>query len=115
MIKNLTTMKEIIKSLEENFIDLTEIMKSKEWKFFKFGKGGPYSDVLPHLEIRSRAYDERIQKHFLVDKKNYASFTRLIQLGLSNDSPSELYNKMDEIKRQIRLMKRFVNCNMEGK
>lgn len=109
-------MKKILELLEEDLQNLTKnVLPTRDWKFYKFGKGGPYKDLLPHLQKRSVMYDKKIQEYFLVDVKDYASWTRLLQICiLSNPLPVELYTHLSTIERQIQMMKRFINCDMDG-
>lgn len=108
-------MEKILNLLEEDLHNLAEnVLPTKDWKFYKFGKGGPYKDLLPHLQKRSTKYDEKIQEHFLVDTKEYVSWTRLLQLCiLHNPLPTEVYKYVSTMERQIKRMRQFIRRDMD--
>lgn len=101
-------IKNIIKLLEENFVRMTELFKKDDWKFYKFGLGGPYKRELTVLVKLSKKHDKTLQDHFGLTEDT-ANFAKLIVLCLAAvENPKEMYNNIDTFKRQIRRMKKIL-------
>jgi hypothetical protein len=89
-----------IKSMEDTFI--TTI-----WKFYKFGRGGPYFVKLQEFQDKANKFDAKLFDFFKL-KKDTASFTNLIVLCL-NSHPKEQEKNISTFKRQIKHMKETLN------
>ncbi len=100
-------LKNILKLLEEQFTAMREIFKTDDWKFYKFGLGGPYKRSLSKLRRMSDEYDPVIYKFFGITQET-ATFASLIVLCLRNESHKELYKHIDTFERQIKRMRKQV-------
>ena len=90
--------------LEDEFEALVKLFPTKEWKFFKFGQGGPHKRVLQRLTRMAQEYDSVIIDSFGLSEE-IATFRRLVGLGLRNEEPKELYKLCDTFRRQLKRMK----------
>ena len=96
----------ILKMLEEEFNIMLELFEKEDWKFFKFGQGGPYKRTLTKLQRKSNDHDKEIFNRFGV-REETASFNKLIVLCLSvAENHKERYKNLDTFKRQIKRMRR---------
>ena len=100
---------EIIEDLEKEFEYVINMFPIESWKFFKFGRGGPYYEKLVSLTKKKEKYDKKIFNYFELEKDT-ASFGKLIVLCLRNETPKTKYKAIDTIKRQLRHMKRKLNA-----
>jgi len=93
-----------LKLLEAEFKTMIELFKKDDWKFFKFGQGGPYKRTLTHLQKKAQDNDSVIFGHF-GKHEDTASFGKLIVLCLSAaKTPKERYEEIDTFRRQIKRM-----------
>ena len=95
----------ILKILEEEFERMMKIFDTKDWKFYKFGQGGPYKRTLSLLKKQADEYDKIIFERFGTSEET-PSFMRLIVLCISNTGDS--YEKLWAFKKQIQFMRRTV-------
>lgn len=98
-----------LKVLDYEFEEVVKLFSKDEWKFFKFGAGGPYKRYLTSLTKMSKEMDFVIFDHFGIHENN-ASFTRLILLCLNNakgDSQKE-YKGVDTFRRQLKRMRKQI-------
>lgn len=92
--------------LEDQFNIMSELFEKDDWKFYKFGQGGPYKRTLTQLQGMANDYDKEIFDRFGLNKE-VASFKKLIVLCLSvAKEPKERYKNLDTFKRQIKMMRR---------
>ncbi|MDP8268290.1 MAG: hypothetical protein P9L97_06125 [Candidatus Tenebribacter davisii] len=97
-----------LKMLEEVFEEQVILFGTDDWKFYKFGLGGPYKRNLTKLQRLSDDHDEVIQTHFGLSEET-ASFNKLIVLCLSAaKDPKERFKNIDTFRRQIARMKRIL-------
>ncbi len=95
----------ILKGLGEEFERMKRLFDKDDWKFYKFGRGGPYKRTLTKLMEKSKEYDQTLFDHFGAGEET-ASYNKLIVLCLSvADTPKERYKNIDTFKRQIERMK----------
>lgn len=105
--------------LERQFLEMTEIMQKKDWKFYKFGLGGPYKDKLPELKFLAEKWDNVLHKEFskkyknnpifLIPskaKKEYVGFNTLVVLCLQNDNVNE---EITRFGTRLRKMKEIIS------
>lgn len=98
-------LESILKLLEEEFEIVEKMFNKDDWKFFKFGRGGPYFRTLTMLQKKSNKYDQIIFDHFGAYEET-ASFNKLIVLCLfTAKTPKERYKKIDTFRRQIQRMR----------
>jgi hypothetical protein len=98
----------ILKLLKEEFERMEKLFDDKDWKFFKFGQGGPYKRTLTHLQEKAHKYDQIIFDHFGAIEET-ASFNKLIILCISAAKDSkERYDNIDTFKRQIIRMRKII-------
>jgi len=90
--------------LEGEFEELVALFPTKEWKYFKFGQGGPHKRVLQKLTKMAQEYDKVIIEHFGLNEE-IATFRRLVGIGLLNEEPKDLHKICDTFRRQIKRMK----------
>lgn len=99
---------EIIEDLENEFNNMLCIFPMRDWKFYKFGRGGPYYEKLISLTEKTVNHDKRIMNFFQLEKDT-ASFGKLIVLCMRNDSPKEMYKANETMRRQLIHMKEKLN------
>lgn len=95
-----------LKVLDYEFEEVVKLFETDDWKFFKFGVGGPYKRHLTKLTEMSKEMDSVIFDRFGVHEDN-ASFTSLIVLCLDNakgDYQKE-YKGVDTFRRQLKRMR----------
>jgi len=98
----------ILKLLEEEFERMITLFKEDDWKFYKFGQGGPYKRTLSHIQKMSKKYDKIIFARFGINKET-ASFNKLIVICLQTAKNSKLdYKHTNTFKRQITWMRETV-------
>ncbi|MCP4371988.1 MAG: hypothetical protein GY797_28295 [Deltaproteobacteria bacterium] len=98
----------ILKLLEEEFERMAKLFKEDDWKFYKFGQGGPYKRALSILTKDAGNYDKTIIDHFGLSKE-VATFRSLITLCLNQaKNPKEEYKEVDSFRRRIQFLRRQV-------
>ena len=101
-------IKNILKLLEETFNGMVELFEKEDWKFYKFGQGGPYKRTLTSLQKMSNEHDPILFDHFGAGEET-ASFNKIIVLCLSTaKNTKEQYGNIDTFKRQIVRMKKIL-------
>lgn len=101
-------IEDILKILAEDFDKMEILFDDKEWKFYKFGRGGPYKRTLTHLQEKATKYDAVIFQHFGVGAE-IASFSSLINLCLfTAQKPKERYKGIDTFRRQVVRMGKII-------
>lgn len=98
-----------LKLLSEEFEKLIELFDKEDWKFYKFGKGGPYSRTLTKIQYMSNDHDEQIFKYFGSHEET-ASFNKLVVLCIRNESPRVMHKLIDTFRRQIERMRRVLRA-----
>ncbi|MCP4650422.1 MAG: hypothetical protein GY853_10135 [PVC group bacterium] len=94
-----------LKILSEKFEEMVELFDDKDWKFYKFGRGGPYKRTLTKIQEMSNEHDKIIFKFFGAYEET-ASFNKLIVLCLRNETPKEMHKHIDNFRRQIKRMRK---------
>ena len=98
----------IIKKLKKDFEKMVVLFDAPKWQLYKFGKGGPWKNVLPKLQTKAVKYDKKLFRHFHeCNEKEIASYNKLIVLALHLGSiltPQEGYKNIDTFKRQLKWM-----------
>lgn len=98
----------VLKMLEEEFELMANTFETENWKFYKFGRGGPYFRTLTHLQEKSKKHDHKIFKFFGLQEET-ASFTKLITLSLhATKNPKERFKNIDTFRRQIKRMRKII-------
>lgn len=102
------TIENTIKKLSEEFEELMLTFEKDDWKFFKFGQGGPYKRELSKIQKLSASYDKTILDRFGTSKE-IATFSGLIVLSLAYaGNPKKEYKRIDTFRRQIKWMQRVL-------
>lgn len=93
-----------LKALDNEFKEVIKLFSKEDWKFYKFGQGGPYKRYLTRLTQMSNEYDPVIYGRFGIHEDN-ASFNKLIVLCLDSakDAKKERRN-ISTFKRQLKRM-----------
>jgi hypothetical protein len=87
---------------------MRELFEKDDWKFFKFGRGGPYKRTLTLMQKKAKEYDPILFEHFGAHEET-ASFNKLIVLCISiSDSPKDRFKKQDKFQRQINRMRKIL-------
>lgn len=98
----------ILKMLGEEFERMEALFDDEDWKFYKFGRGGPYKRTLTKLQEKAKAHDQILFDYFGANEET-ASFNKLIVLCLSvANYPKERYKNIDTFKRQIQRMRKIL-------
>jgi len=101
-------IEEIVKLLNEIFKDMVKTFEKDDWKFYKFGRGGPYKRTLTHLQKMAQKYDQIIFDHFGLHEE-IASFGKLTVLSLSvAKTHKDRYKNIATFRRQIQRMKKII-------
>ena len=102
------TVENTLDLLEVEFETMCELFKKDDWKFFKFGQGGPYKRTLTLLQKKAKEHDQVLFDHFGVNEET-ASFNKLIILCLSAaPEPQNRFKDIDRFKRQIKRMRKII-------
>ena len=94
------SMNSVLDLLSEEFEAIVELFPNDDWKFFKFGKGGPYNDLLCKLQDLADAYDKQIILRFL-GKDEINTITNQLSALCSEGKLAENPNKQIATFRQI--------------
>ena len=98
-------LENILKILEEDFEATVKMFKEEDWKFFKFGRGGPYYRYLTMLQKKSNEWDQEIFNYFGTNEET-ASFNKLVVVCLQHENPKEMYKLIDSFRRRIIRMRK---------
>ncbi len=102
------TVEDALKILEHEFNTMEDLFNKDDWKFFKFGRGGPYKRTLTRLQKLAGKHDQVLFDHFGANEET-ASFNKLIVLCLSAAKiPKDRYKDILRFQRQINRMKRII-------
>lgn len=101
-------VEDVLKILEHEFNEMKALFDKDNWKFFKFGQGGPYKRTLTRLQKLSNDHDPVLFGHFGAFEET-ASFNKLIVLCLSAaDNPKDRYKELDGFERRIQRMRKIL-------
>jgi hypothetical protein len=93
-----------LKALDNEFKEVVKLFSTEDWKFYKFGQGGPYKRTLTRLTQFENEMDPVIFEHFGAKEEN-ASFGKLIILCLSAKNSKGEYKNVSTFKRQLKNMR----------
>ena len=102
-------MDKIINRLEKDFQKMEVLFDNPKWRFYKFGKGGPWNGTLKELQTKTIKYDKKIFNHFIrTPEIEVSSYNRLLTLCLHLGvvkTPQEGYKSIKSFQRQLTMMK----------
>lgn len=102
------SIENVLKILEHEFKTMKELFEKDDWKFFKFGQGGPYKRTLTLMQKKAKEYDPVLIDHFGLHKET-ASFNKLIVLCISaSKNPKDRHKDIDRFQRQINRMRKII-------
>ena len=98
----------VLKKLDHEFKTMKDLFEKDDWKFFKFGQGGPYKRTLSLIQKMSNKHDPVLFEHFGLNEET-ASFNKLIVLCISaSKNPKDRYKDIDRFQRQINRMRKII-------
>lgn len=100
-------IKDILDDLKKEIEYMESVFSTEDWKFYKFGRGGPYYSKLIEMTEKCIKSDEKLRNHFKL-KKDTASYGTLIVLCMGNDI-KERTKSLNRFKRQINHMREKLN------
>lgn len=98
----------ILKELSEDFERMVKLFPTEDWRFYKFGLGGPHKRALTKLTYKAKKYDQEIFDFFGAHKET-VSYKSLIVLCLKMDpTPKELHSLVDTYRRCLARMRKIL-------
>ena len=99
---------QVMETLSVEFENLAEIFTRDDWKFYKFGQGGPYKRHLTPIRKLADKHDSIIIERYGISKE-IATFGKLIVLSLAAvETPKQAYKNSIQFRKQIAWMKKVL-------